>query len=185
MLYHSGQHAAALVPGTIKVLALAIIWVFLFVILSQFGFGSLGIGIVLALITLVSGIRSLRTMERKNTFYVTDRRVVRFEANTPFTARTRSLSWSDAVKTKTYPPNIFWKMINVGTVVIHSQSTFVQGNEPRTGEALSNDDIDLVHTYYYEDLGNYIDKVIYLYKNNASELASLKGFVPKPRGQRD
>ena len=44
---------------------------------------------------------------------------------------------------------------------------------------------ELTHVYYYRDLGNYIDKILYTYKQKPKEMKKIKPFVEKPKGQRD
>jgi len=142
------------------------------------------IGIALAAIAGVGGYLSIHLSEGKNVAYITDRRVVRFRAVTPLTQASRTLSWDEAVKVKTFSPNMFLRMANVGTVIIHAKSTVMATNmsEPTM---VADDDVELSEVYYYQDLGNYIDKILYLYKRKPQDLETVKAFVPKPKGQRD
>lgn len=143
------------------------------------------ITLLVAVAVFVAGIWTIVAGEPKNVTYVTDRRLVRFQATTPFSVQPRSLSWQDVVKIKTFPPNFIWRALNVGTVIAHSHSTMVNQLETKSQSILSDDDIDIHHVYYYRDIGNYLDKILYLYRQTPKELASLKPFVFKPRGKRD
>jgi hypothetical protein len=78
------------------------------------------------------------------------------------------------VKVKTYPPNFVWKQMAIGNVTVHS----------RTPEGASADDITLTDVYYYKDLGNYIDKILFTYKQKPKEIADIRPFVTRPRGER-
>lgn len=49
---------------------------------------------------------------------------------------------------------------------------------------VTDDDIELADIYYYRDLGNYIEKILFLYKKQPKEVANLNAFVPKPKGKR-
>ncbi|MDO8341404.1 MAG: hypothetical protein Q7T59_05520, partial [Candidatus Woesebacteria bacterium] len=46
------------------------------------------------------------------------------------------------------------------------------------------DDIELDNIYLYRDLGNYIDKILFTYKQMPKEVSEIHPFVPKPKGQR-
>jgi hypothetical protein len=142
------------------------------------------LGIVLALVVFVVGSLIVHTMHEKNIAYVTDRRIVRFESSNLFTTNSRSLSWDDTVKVKTFAPNFLWRMFNIGTVTVHAKTTLIHINSSTQQNTVTNDDLDLHDVYYYRDLGNYIDKILYLNKHNPAELSSLRAFVPKPKGQR-
>ncbi len=63
------------------------------------------------------------SLHHKSVAYVTDRRLVRFEAHNPLFTSTRALSWDDTMKVKSYPPNILWNMLNIGTLVLHARAS--------------------------------------------------------------
>jgi len=44
------------------------------------------------------------------------------------------------------------------------------------------EDVRITDVYYFEDLANYIDKILFTFKNTPAEVANLKPFVPKPKG---
>jgi hypothetical protein len=141
------------------------------------------IGILLSLISLVLGAFLYHTLQSKRIAYITDRRVVRFEPSNAFVVNHRSLSWDDTSKVKTFSNNLLWRLKNIGTVVIHSKTSSATVNT--TDQTfMTNDDIVLKSVHYYKDLGNYIDKILYLHKNDKSEIAKLRSFVPKPKGKR-
>jgi hypothetical protein len=186
ILYVIRPHDIALYIQLFKIYGLAIVVLISFFLLASLFPMLPMIGFVVAVLIAVIGTGTAFTMFNRQVAYVTDRRIVRFTATTPFATNARSLSWDDAVKVKTFPPNFIMKIFRVGNVVIHSHSTFVHTHETPTGRenAVSNDDIDLDFVYYYRDLGNYLDKIIYLIKHSPAELAELRPFVPKPKGQR-
>ena len=47
-----------------------------------------------------------------------------------------------------------------------------------------SEDIRMPYTWYYEDLANYVEKILHLNKTKPDEIAKLHLFVPKPKGQR-
>jgi hypothetical protein len=143
------------------------------------------VGLLLAGAVALVGGWVVFTLFEKSVAYITDRRVVRFEAATPFATNTRSLSWDQVAKVKTFPRNVVMKMLMVGTVTIHSGSTYVHTHEQTRENIYTNDDLELENVFYYKDLGNYLDKLLHLYKTNPSEVVNMRPFVPKPAGQRD
>lgn len=142
------------------------------------------VGWVLALMVGGGGALTVIWGERKNIGYITDRRVVRFTAVTPWAVNSRSLTWDQAVKVKTFPRNFIYRMWNIGSVVIHAKSTVISSEEPKSRTYVSDDDVELKDVHYYRDLGNYIDKILYLYERKPGELDSMKSFVAKGRGKR-
>lgn len=108
----------------------------------------------------------------KSKSYITDRRIIRFEVMTPFFTTKRALFWNEALKAKGYTSNVFWKMLNIGKVRI----------EPQLAEG---EDVLVHDVYMYDDVANYVDKILFTFKNKPAEVSMIKPFVPKPKGQRD
>ncbi len=48
-----------------------------------------------------------------------------------------------------------------------------------------HEDVRVTDVYYFEDLANYIDKILFTFKNTPGDIAAIKPFVPHPKGQRD
>lgn len=128
--------------------------------------------VVLSGILLIVGIWWNQTVYGKSKTYITDRRIIRFEVMTPFFTTKRALFWNEALKAKGYAPNIVWKMLKIGKVRI----------EPQLAEG---EDVLVHDVYMYDDVANYIDKILFTFKNKPAEVAAIKPFVPKPKGQRD
>jgi hypothetical protein len=143
------------------------------------------IGFWLGLGILLVGVMAVRFSERENVAYITDRRIVRFKSGSLFNVNSRALAWDEAVKVKTYSPNFILRMMNIGSVVVHAKTTIVQMSDvPQSRNFMTDDDVDLSDVHYYRDLGNYIDKVMFLYKRKPEELETLRPFVAKARGKR-
>ena len=104
--------------------------------------------------------------------YVTDRRIMRFERVSPFLITKRALFWNEAMKAKAYQPNLILQKLNIGTLVVEPQ---ISGEE----------NVVVQHIHFAEDLANYIDKILFTFKNAPADMSSIRPFVPKPRGQRD
>lgn len=143
-------------------------------------FTLLGYGTGLAIIFI--GGRIMRDYQKRNISYITDRRVVHFEPTTLFATNSRTLSWDEVVKVKTFPKNFIWKQLAIGNVVVNARTP---GRPDVSDHEVIVDDIELKDIYYYRDLGNYIDKILFTYKQRPKEIDLIKPFVPKPRGQRD
>lgn len=128
--------------------------------------------VILSVILLIVGVWWNQTVYSKSKTYITDRRIIRFEVMTPFFTTKRALFWNEALKAKGYAPNIVWKMLKIGKVRI----------EPQLAEG---EDVLVHDVYMYDDVANYIDKILFTFKNKPAEVAAIKPFVPKPKGQRD
>lgn len=131
-------------------------------------------GLILAITMIIFGTKIVTDWQKRDIAYITDRRLIRFEPTTLFATNSRSLTWDEVVKVKTYPPNFLWKQLAIGNVVVHS----------RTPEGVMADDIQLTDVFYYKDLGNYIDKILFTYKQKPKDIALIRPFVPKPKGER-
>lgn len=131
----------------------------------------------------IIGSKVLANSQKKGISYITDRRIVRFEPTTFVATNIRTLSWDEVVKVKTFAPNMLWKQMAIGNVVIHARTTVRTAEEDAKG-AVTADDIELKDIYYYRDLGNYIDKILFTYKQRPKEIANIKPFVLKPAGER-
>jgi len=177
-------HPIAEYVNYVKLVGIALVLMISFIFLGNIHPSFPLFGVFLAVAVFGIGALIVHTMQSKNIAYLTDRRIIRFESSNIFAVNSRALSWDDTVKVKTFPPNFLWRMFNIGTVTVHARSTMVHIDTQQQQNTWSNDDLDLHNVYYYKDLGNYIDKIIYLNKHNPQELQSLHPFVPKPKGQR-
>ncbi len=130
------------------------------------------IGVLFGVGVLALGALWTKRHHEQSVAYITDRRIMRLEAVSPFFVAKRALFWNEALKAKAVTKNVFWKILNIGMVVVETQV-------PEQGE------VRLGNVYYYDDLVNYIDKILYLFKNTPNEIIALRPFVPKPKGKRD
>ena len=127
--------------------------------------------LVLPLVILGFILWSLHKTYDQTELFVTDRRVVKFAPVSPFNKTVRTLFWDQTVKVKTYHQNpMIDKMLGLGSVTVHAKN--------------ESDDVDIDHIIYHHDLGNYLDKILFTFHNNSSEMPNIKEFIPKPRGQR-
>lgn len=152
--------------------------------ISQYGRELVTAGAASAGVILGAGGWLTNSIKRKNAAYLTDRRVVKFESATPFATNIRSLSWEEAVKVKTFPPNFIAKQLMIGMVVIHAKTTIAPADADRPENTVTDDDVEIRNVYFYRDLGNYIEKILFLYKKRPKEISGLKPFVPQKRGMR-
>jgi len=129
-------------------------------------------GFVQSLLLLAIGYWWNLTVFRKSRTYITDRRIIRFDVVSPFFVTKRALFWNEALKAKAYASNIFFRAFKIGTIDV----------EPLMAE---HEDVRVPDVYYFEDLANYIDKILFTFKNKPGDIAAIKPFVPKAKGQRD
>jgi hypothetical protein len=176
-------HQSAFVLEYFKLVCVSLLILVGFISLQKISPIFITVGILFSLFTLIIGFFLYRSLHAKRIAYLTDRRLVRFEPSNVFVVNSRSLTWDNTLKVKTFPTNLLWRLKNIGTVIVHSKTTSTSVNSPDQ-VLLSNDDIVLKNVYYYKDLGNYIDKILYLYEHNSKELENIHPFVNKPKGQR-
>jgi hypothetical protein len=186
ILYVVRPHPLSTVYGLLKIYIVAVVISLVLVILGS-QIGSLaGIfvtaGIILFLMMIIIGTKIILDWEAREIAYITDRRLVRFEPTTLFATNSRTLAWDEVVKIKTYPSNFILKQMAIGNVVAHAR-TPARPDGTENNEIMA-DDIQLKDVYYYRDLGNYIDKILFTYKQKPAEIVNIRPFVQKPRGER-
>jgi hypothetical protein len=185
ILYVVKPHRLSLIVKLFKIYLVAFaIFIVLAILGSQLVYLDLFIvgGIAIALVMVIIGSRVVTDYQNRDIAYITDRRLIRFEPTTLLATNPRSLTWDEVVKVKTYPPNAIWKQLAIGNVVVHARTP--ARPDERTPGAVAADDIELKDVYYYKDLGNYIDKILFTYKQKPKEMEAIRVFVPKPRGER-
>ena len=85
---------------------------------------------------------------------------------------------------KTRSLNLLWRAFNIGTVIVHARSTVTPMNDHEVDQPVTNDDIQIDGVEYYQDLGYYMDKILYLFKKEPVKLVEVRPFVAKPKGKR-
>lgn len=168
------HRSKAILSITITLLASVAIGVFLFSIALFFPDHSnifrLCMAVFLILGTLVA-FWWIWLANTKDKTYITNRRIIRFDVVSPFFTNKRALFFNEILKVKAYAPNMVMRLLKVGTLQI----------EPVAAEQES---IVITDVYYHEDIANYIDKILFAFKNSPSEISSIKPFVTKPKGKR-
>jgi hypothetical protein len=79
--------------------------------------------------------------------------------------------WRDVLKTKSVADNVLWRLLKVGMLEV----------VPKSG---ADQSLLLRSVHYYEDLGNYFDKLVYLTNAEPHELKTVRPFVALPRWER-
>lgn len=130
------------------------------------------IATILSLLVLGVSIWWLWKTQTSDKTYITDRRIIRFDVVTPFFTNKRALFWNEVLKVKAYANNMVSRLMKIGVLQL----------EPVAAESES---IIIPDVYFHEDLANYIDKIIYTFKNKPDDIKTMKAFVPKPKGKRD
>lgn len=135
------------------------------------GFLRMG-GLILSAALFLFGIWWNNTVFSQSKTYITDRRIIRFEVVSPFFKTKRALFWNEALKAKGYAPNLLYRYLKIGTLVVEPQNA-------------DHEDVQVTNVYYFEDLANYIDKILFTFKNKPTDVALLQPFVAKPKGHRE
>ena len=167
ILFEIHPHAMVKQLAIAKIAAIALIFFIIGIVTSLFI-----AGIAIGVLIFVSGLWWNKLYFRDTRTFITDRRIMRFERVSPFMVAKRALFWNEALKAKAYQPNLLLHSFNIGTLTIEPQ---VQTEE----------NVIVRNVHYAEDLANYIDKILFTFKNAPGDIAALKPFVPAPRGQRD
>lgn len=186
ILYVAKPHPLAASFKLMQIYLIAVVVLIVLVLLGSQISGFSGIftlvAFVLAILIAVVGTKIITDYQKREVAYITDRRLIRFEPTTLFATNARSLTWDEVVKIKTYPPNFIWKQLAIGNVVVHARTPGRPDNFGH-GDVMA-DDIQISDVYFYRDLGNYIDKILFTYKQKPKEMDDIHVFVPKPYGQR-
>lgn len=185
ILYIVKPHPLSLVFKLTKMYVIALVVFLAFIILGtqlvELGI-FISLGLVVALLIAGIGTKIVTDYQKREVAYITDRRLVRFEPTTLVATNPRSISWDEVVKVKTYPSNFILKELAVGNVVVHARTP--GRPDDRNPTTIMADDIELRDVYYYKDLGNYIDKILFTYKQRPKEMNDIRPFVAKPKGER-
>jgi hypothetical protein len=176
-------HKSAFIVEYIKLICVSALLLVGFVSLREISQIFVVVGIVSSILTLVIGFFVYRSLHSKRVTYITDRRIIRFEPSNIFVVNSRSLTWDNILKVKTFATNILWRLINVGNAIVHSKTTSTSVNDPNQ-VLVGNDDIVLKKVHFYKDLGNYIEKILYVYSHDQNELKNIRPFVAKVKGKR-
>jgi hypothetical protein len=185
ILYVVKPHRLSLVVKLAKVYLIAVAVLATLAILgTELGLQGIffPIGLTVFVAIIIIGTKVMTDYQNRDIAYITDRRLMRFEPTTLFATNPRSLTWDEVVKVKTYPPNALWKQLAIGNVVVHARTP--SRPDEHTPGAVAADDIELKDVYYYKDLGNYIDKILFTYKQKPKEMELIHEFIPKPKGER-
>lgn len=130
-------------------------------------------GTICCLIFLVVSLWWVWFAAENSRSIVTDRRFIRIEASFPFFIKKRSLLWIDVAKAKGHAPNLLFRFMNVGWLSL----------QPRIAPLT---EIDTYYVPFYEDVANYIDKIIYIatVEKDLEKLKAFRPFISRAKGKR-
>lgn len=175
ILYEIHPHLLAkyLAIGRIILLALSLFFVLLLTAGVAPAFATLlkVTGLAMSLLLIATSVWWNNKVYGESKTYITDRRIMRVTPVSPFFQTKRSLFWSEALKAKGFAPNFFCRSLGIGTVEIAPQMS-------------EHENVIVTDVAYFEDIANYIDKILFTFKNKPTEVSLLKPFIPKPRGHR-
>lgn len=176
ILYTIIPHPLSRYVAQVKIVFLAAFFLFVLSLIASIvpvgGEWIKGIGVVLCFFFLTAGLWWNHIAYAKDRTYITDRRIIRFDTVSPFFQTKRALFWSEALKAKAYAPNLFYRFLRIGTLEVEPVTVGEQEN------------VIVTDVYYFEDLANYIDKILFTFKNKPTEIDQIKPFIPLPRGHR-
>lgn len=108
----------------------------------------------------------------KSKTYLTDRRIIRFEQVSPFFSAKRALFWNEVLKAKAFAPSFLFRLLRIGKVVVESHES-------------GGENVYIDNVFLFDDVANYIDKILYIYKNKPDDISTIKPFIPREKGHRD
>jgi hypothetical protein len=146
--------------------------VMLSTILTAFSIILIAAGVFLALCVTIGGIIWSLFSHKSSKTYITDRRIIRFDRVNPILTTKRSLFWNEVLKAKGYSPGFLMRIFGIGKLQIEPQTAL-------------GEDVQVPYVTWYEDLANYIDKILFTYKNKSDDIRAIKPFIPKSKGKRD
>ncbi len=175
ILYEITPHPVTKTLGIVKIVGVAIVFYLFLLLISTVAMPGVGFlriaGLILSLLILVIGLWWVSVAYKKSKAFITDRRIIRFEQATPFVTTKRKLFWNEALKAKGYSRGFVNRILGIGVVEV----------EPHLS---TNENVHIANVGWYDDIANYIDKILYTFKNKPEDIATIKPFVSKPRGQR-
>lgn len=175
ILYTITPHAFFKYVNIIRLIFLGIFFLVFIILISSifptYRFIAISIASVSMLLLIVLGSWWNKRVLETTKSYITDRRIMRFEAVSPFFTTKRSLFWTECLKAKAHPANLLYRYLHIGSITI----------EPIQS---SSENIVIKDVFYFEDVANYIDKILYIVKNKPQEISTVKPFIPKPKGKR-
>lgn len=131
------------------------------------------LGLLIAALFLSVGGWWLWSLWRKSVFILTNRRLTKFIYTTPWNRYHLSLNLDKIEDTGAYARGYFQALTGVGTFTARSGA----GN--RADKYFF---IDNVHAY--EDLANYVNKLLFHFERNMEKLDSFRPFIPHLKGKR-
>ena len=134
--------------------------------------GLIAMILLMGIIVMFGGMWWDYQVFNKSVFIITTRRLTKFIHTTPWTRYQMSLGLDKVVDTGTYNKGYLQAMFGLGTFVARSSA----GN-------IKNFKIENIH--FAEDLHNWMNKLMFVFNKDVTELDQFKPFVPAPMGKRD
>jgi hypothetical protein len=125
---------------------------------------------LIALIGSAIGYWWVYTLWRKSVFIVTTRRLTKFIYTTPFTRYQLSLGLDRIVDTGAYQKSYLQAFTNLGYFVARSAAGNIKN-------------FKIINISFYEDLHNYINKLLFTFNKEKEQLNSFRPFIPHLKGE--
>lgn len=134
--------------------------------------GLIALILVIGALVMMGGLWWVFLVYQRTLFIITSRRLTKFIHTTPWTRYQMSLGLDKVVDSGAYSKGYLQAIFGLGTFVARSSA----GN-------IKNFKIENIH--YAEDLHNWMNKLMFVFNKNTTELDVFKPFVAKPMGKRD
>lgn len=130
------------------------------------------VGIVFSLVFVVVAMWWVYALWKKSLYVVTTRRLSKFIYSTPWNRYNLSVGLDKIVDTGAYTKGYFQALTGIGTFTARSSA----GNRKEKYFYIEN-------VQAYEDLANYVNKLLHAYNHNFEKLETFRPFIPFLKGE--
>lgn len=130
------------------------------------------VGIVFSLVFVAVAMWWVYALWKKSLYVVTTRRLSKFIYSTPWNRYNLSVGLDKIVDTGAYTKGYFQALTGIGTFTARSSA----GNRKEKYFYIEN-------VQAYEDLANYVNKLLHAYNHNFEKLETFRPFIPFLKGE--
>lgn len=155
-IYITGAVLEIIIFSSIKILDYSFSYLIPWVLLIWTGFG----------VTIAWWIREI---SRKSIFIITTRRLTKFTFTTPWSRYQMSVGLDQIVDTGAYQKGLFQMTTGLGYFVARSAAGSVKN-------------FKIYNVQFAEDLHNYVNKLLYAFREHQDKLDNFRPFIPAMKG---
>ena len=138
-------------------------------IIPQLGWGRWILAVLTGSIFLI-GLWWITETHRKSLFIITTRRLTKIIYTTPFTWYQFSLGLDEIEDTGSYSSSYFEALFGLGYFVARSGAAAIKN-------------FKIVNITFAQDLHNYVNKLLYVFKHHPNKINQFRPFIPYMKGE--